>query len=302
MNTERRFPVEEMDRIAVDFPGRVGFYVKDLASGASHDYDADRCLPVASICKVPILIELYRQVEEGRLSLDARRRLPEGISTHGTGVLKLLEDGPELALRDYCRLMIGVSDNMATDLLLDAVGLEAVNSTLDALGFVHTRVSMPMGRWHYLMVGMEEEPCNRENDDLMLERVRSGGIDYDRLPFQGAPENNVATAREMGEMLEQLCEGQIVSPQASADMVGMLKRCQDRGMIPRDVAPEVEIAHKHGSSSRIRGDVGIVFLPTGPLIISVLTLAGGNSGQGREVIARISGLAVEALSPDSISK
>ncbi len=299
MNAERRFPIEEMDRTAVDFSGRVGFYIKDLAGGSSHEYDADRRFPAASICKVPILMELFRQVEEGRLSLDARRQLGEGISTHGSGVLKLLEDRPELTLCDYCRLMIGVSDNMATDLLLEAVGLEAVNSTLDALGFARTRVNMSMGRWHYLMVGMAEEPCTRGNDELMLEKVRTDGIDYDRLPFQDAPENNVTTAREMGEMLEQLCEGRIVSPQASADMVEMLKRCQDRGMIPRDVAPEVSIAHKHGSSSRIRGDVGIVFLPTGPLIISALTLAGSDSGQGREAIARISRLAVEALSPES---
>lgn len=291
-----------MDLQAKNFPGYIGFYVKDLTSGVSHEYDADRQLPSASICKIPILIELYQQVEKGLLSLDTRFRLRKGISTHGTGVLRLLEDLPELTLRDYCRLMIGVSDNMATDLLLEVLGIKTINSSLDSLGFRRTRINMTMGQWHYLMVRMENEPCNIKNDALMMEKVRTNGINYNGLPFLGSSKNNVATARDMGEIMEQLYEGHIISSQASTRMINMLKRCESRSMIPRDLMPEIIIAHKHGSSSRIKGDVGLLFLPTGPLVISVLTLAKYNSFAGSEIIAKISRLAVKSLSLDSISQ
>ncbi|MAG37035.1 MAG: hypothetical protein CL878_12435 [Dehalococcoidia bacterium] len=299
-----RFPAEALDRIAAQFPGRLGLYIEDLATGANHEYGAGHRLPTASICKIPVMIELFRQAEAGLLSLSERRRLSGDISTHGTGLLALLEDEPELTLYDYCRLMIGVSDNMATDLLLDVVGVSSVNTTLDALGFVNTRTSMTMGRCHYLMAGMVDQPCTRQNDEILLEHIRAGRIDPSSLPFQDGPQNNVTAPREMGAILGQLYRGQIVSAPASAAMISLLKGCQHRAMIPRHIAPDVAIAHKHGSSSRIKGDVGIVFLPTGPLIIAALALAsrGADGNAGADAIAEISRLTVAALSPESTNQ
>ncbi|MDP6065603.1 MAG: serine hydrolase [SAR202 cluster bacterium] len=105
-------PTQEMDRVADEFGGGVGFYVKDLATGTLHECNADQRFPTASICKIPVMIELFRQAEEGELSLLDRRRLKQPISAAGTGVLRMMEDDPELTLRDYCRLMIQASDNM----------------------------------------------------------------------------------------------------------------------------------------------------------------------------------------------
>jgi len=300
MHTDKEFPKKEMDRIAGDFPGRIGVYIEDLSTGTTHQHDADRRFPTASICKVPVMIELFRQTEEGHLSLDERRRLMGDISTHGTGMLKLIQDEPELTLRDYCRLMISVSDNMATDLLIETVGLDAINATMDELGFGDTRVTMTLGRWHYMMVGLADEPCNRANDQVYLDRARTKGPDPESLSFQDSRDNNVTTAREMGIILSQLHKGQIVSPCASAAMIDMLKGCQDRRMIPRDLSPEISVAHKIGSSGRIKGDVGIAYLPTGPLVISALALADEPTGRGDEAIAQISRLPVKALSPESI--
>ena len=296
-------PVEELDRIAAEFRGRIGFYIEDLKTGLKHRYHEDQRFPTASVCKIPVMIEFFRQVEEGRLSLDDRCRLQGDISTHGSGTLQLLEDEPELSLRDYCRLMTSISDNMATDLLMGVVGLEAINATLDALGFPDTRTSMTMGRYHYLMAGMKEEPCNRENDAVHREKMKqAGGPDFSSLSFQDARENNVATPKDMATILKQLHQGRIVSPSASATMIEMLKLCRDRRMIPRFVVPEIQIAHKIGSSGRIKGDVGIVFLPTGPLVVSAFALAGEDGADGAEAIARISRLAVEALAPESIDR
>ena len=289
------------DQIAADFCGHIGFYIEDVTTGITHEYNADQRFPTASVCKVPVMIELFRQVEIGTLSLDERHRLQGNISTHGSGTLKLMEDEPELTLRDYCRLMIGISDNMATDFLLEVVGLESVNATLDTMGFPNTRTSVTLGRYHYRMFGMEEVPCNRENDVLQQKRAEIHGVDFNSVSFQGSPQNNVATPRDMGSILKQLHAGQIVSPQASAVMIEMLKLCNDRRMIPRDLKLDIPIAHKIGSSGRIKGDVGLIFLPTGPLVVSAFALATGDAVRGDEAIAEISRLAVETFSPESIA-
>ena len=157
IHTSNEFPMEEMNRIVANFRGRIGFYIEECVAGIAYEHHADQRFPTASICKVPIMIELFRQVGAGRLALDERRRLRGAFSTHGTGVLKLLEDEPELTLRDYCRLMIGVSDNMATDLLLEVVGPEAVNATLDAMGFPKDKRGQYYHRWDRLPKELQEQ-------------------------------------------------------------------------------------------------------------------------------------------------
>ena len=302
MQMSKQFPTAACDKIATDFHGRIGFYIEDLTTGIAHEHNADQRFPTASVCKVPVMIELLRQVEIGTLSLDDRHRLQGNISTHGSGMLKLMEDAPELTLRDYCRLMISISDNMATDFLLEVVGLESVNATLDAIGFPNTRTSVTLGRYHYRMFGMDDVPCNRENDVVQQERAQVHGTDFNSLSFQDSLENNVATPRDMGSILKQLHAGQVVSPQASAAMIEMLKLCNDRRMIPRDLKPDIPTAHKIGSSGRIKGDVGLVFLPMGPLVISAFALASDDGIRGDAAIAEIARLAVEAFSPESIAQ
>ena len=84
-------------------------------------------------------------------------------SPHGSGQLKLMRDEPEITLRDYCRMMITISDNMATDLLMEAVGIPNINTFLDRLGCPNTRTSVTMGRYHYRMTYQDDLPTNRVN-------------------------------------------------------------------------------------------------------------------------------------------
>ena len=149
---------------------------------------------------------------------------------------------------------------------------------------------------------MDDIPCNRENDVLQQKRAETHGTDFNSLSFQDSLENNVATPRDMRSILKQLHAGQIVSRQASTTMIEMLKLCNDRRMIPRDLKSDIPIAHKIGSSGRIKGDVGLVFLPTGPLVVSAFALASDDGVRGAEAIAEISRLAVEAFSPESIAQ
>ncbi len=158
------FPKDDLDRLAKQFRGRLGFYAKDLSSGIEYSWNPDQRFPLASVFKLLVMIELYRQAAAGRLQLHHRRRLPDDISTHGSGVLKKREGAVELSLREYCRLMMVRSDNMATDLLIRTVGLGPVNQFLETEGFKSTRVSMGIGRWHYAVVGMMGAPISHRND------------------------------------------------------------------------------------------------------------------------------------------
>jgi len=267
------FPTEELDRLAEGFAGRLGYYVKDLSSAATYECRSDDRFPTASVFKLPVMIALFREAEGGRMSLDDRRRLEPGISTHGTGLLSLTADAPEFTLRDYCRLMISISDNMAADMLLRAVGLDAVNRMLDELELVNTRVPIDIGRWHYSMAHMEQEPITRENDERFTELARAGELDDNSLPFSDSLSNLVASPRDMGVLLERLQRGELAGPDFTEQMIDILKSCAKRDMVPGPLTADILVAHKTGGSRRIANDAGIVYLPSGPMVVAGFSLA-----------------------------
>ena len=301
---EHTFPTAEIDRVGEEFDGRFGIYVEDLNSGTSYGYCDNERLPTASVCKVPVMMELFRQAEAGELSLDARLRFNgDTICRGGSQVLDTTQDAPELTLRDYCRLMITVSDNTATDFLMEIVGDGAVNTMLDDMGYTQTRTSVTLGRYHYRMAGLGDDvPTCPENDVLQRENSKAHGHDYDSLSYSDSPENNVAAPREMADILKKMHRGQMLSASSSEEMLGMLRDGRDRRMNPRHIKPEIEIAHKYGSSGIIKGNVGIIYLPSGPLIVAGFALGRpGNDGElGSVAIARVTRLAAAAFSPDSL--
>ena len=294
------FPTEKMDDYAREVPGRVGFFIKDLNTGLSHEYNADEPLPTASVIKVAALIEVFRQTESGELSFDDRHVLPRNVSSHGTGVLSMLRDYPEMTVRDYCRLMMAVSDNMATDTLVGLVTPDKINATMESMGFHNTRMPMPIGVWHYLMEGITEEP-SRENDELKRADQLTGDGDRD-LPFASSLDNNVASARDLARIMEMIHLGEMISPEASAQMLEMMKVVTNPNRIRQFLKPEIEAARKTGGSGRIKADTGIVYLPSGPLAIGALatTDTREESTIGMEAIGHICRLAYETLSPESV--
>ncbi len=296
-----KLPSDGLEKIATDFRGQTSVYVKDIDTGDTFTHNPDLPLPTASICKIPVMIELFKQADQGKLSLQDRHRRSDDISGHGTGVLGMLYDEPELSLYDYARLMIYVSDNMATDVLIELLTPSAINATMDELGFTNTRTSVTLGEYHYRFYGNEHLPRNRKNDAKNIEIATSKGLDPTSISYQSVPENNITSGGDMGRILAQLYAGQIVSPDASDAMIELLKGCRSKNKIPRYLNPGITVAHKIGGSNRIQGDVGIVYLPTGPLIVSIVTLADDLEGRGADAIAELSKVVVEALSPESVA-
>ena len=295
------FPDAALRQIAAAFDGRMGWHIEDLATGQVHQYKADERFPTASVIKIAVMVELFRQAEAGGLSLDDRYRLRGDISTHGSGVLAIARDEPELSLYDYARLMMGISDNIATDYLMGLMGLGAINATLDRLGCPNVRAAVTLGRYHYRMVGMDEEPTNRANDAVYRERASTQGVNYGSVSYSDSLENNVAAPGELAALLAAIQGGQVVSATACQAMLELLKTARDMRMIRRYLKPDVVVAHKYGSSGLIKGDAGLVWLPEGPLVVVAFALARGDGPAAAEAIAQVTRLAVEALAPECVA-
>ena len=274
--------------------------VEVLAADRAWSHDPDRRLPPASVFKVPIMVELLRQVEAGRHRLDDEHRIHEGLCRHGSGI----DDtsvGSVWSLRDLCDIMIAHSDNVATDLVLEVIGLESVNRTMDALGFADTRVDMPIGRWHYRVMGLGDAPITAQNTAAGEARIRLEPIDIDGPAYRDR-DNNLTSAQDMADLLERMHGGRLLSASASALMLDMLHRCADRSMLARHVDPGIVVAHKYGASKYIRADVGILEFPGRPVVVAALTLAQEKDGQrpGRELIARVGKVVTAALYPEAL--
>ena len=292
------FPTNEMDAIAREFDGRMGFFLEDITTGETHEYASSQRYPTASVCKITVMAELFRQDARGTLSLDDRVRMEDRYSTHGSGQLKLMQDEPEITLRDYCRMMITISDNMATDLLMEMVGIPNIKAFLDRLGCLNTRTSVTMGRYHYRMTYQDDLPTNRANDALQAAASAAGANDYKSISYSDSLDNNVASPGDMASIMRRMYEGALVSPDASCQMLEMMKNARDDRMIRRDLPREIVVAQKSGSSGRIKGNVGIVYLPSGPMIISAFATANSNDVRADTAIAEVCRLAYSAFCPE----
>ena len=298
--TDRSFPTAALDHIGETFPGRFGFMVRDLESSMEYSYNADEPLPTASVCKVAVLVELLRQDHEGILRLDERYQLRPNISSHGTGTLYITRDYPTLTVRDYARLMMGVSDNMATDMCIGLVGPDNIAATMERMGYHNTRTPMPLGVWHYLMKGVVEEP-SRALDAAIKAGEIDGPGDRD-LPYASSLDNNVASARDLCDIMEKIERREMISPAASEYMIEMMKVPKNPNRIRQYLKPEIVTARKTGGSGRIKADTGIVYLPSGALVIAGLATsddpAGGQAGM--DAIAAAARLVYETLAPESV--
>lgn len=291
------FPHSELDRVIADFDGDAGVYLKDLATQTVYEHDAGRRFPTASVCKVAVMIELFRRAEEGSLNLLDRHRLPPPPAALPAAMTHM-RDEPELTLWDYCRLMIDISDNTATDYLTTLLTPARINATMEELGFHDTRTNFTIGEWHAVMKGADPADVAAA---LEQPAALDQSLDPDSLAYSDSLDNNVTSAHDQGRIMEQLFYGQLISPKASAHMLDILKATRENNKLRRMTDYGTVVAHKTGGSNRIQADVGIAFLPTGPLVVCILTLARESRNAAFETVESIARLAVGALSPQCLA-
>jgi beta-lactamase class A len=210
-------------RQAMALGGRLAAWLRCLETGETFAVDGDRQVSAVSTIKVPVLIELFRQAGAGRCRLAEAVPVSNPWKAEGSGVLKELDAGLHLTWWDLATLMIIVSDNIAANLILDLVGLDGVNGTLRDLGLTRT----------------------------VLRRKFLG-----RLTLPEA--DNLTTAADMGLCMERLARGQAAGAAADAEMLGILRRQQDKTMAAFYL-PGAAMAHKTGWNDAVPhvGDVGL---------------------------------------------
>lgn len=246
----------DLNRVAASYDGIMGIFVKDLTSGETLAVNADTVFPQASSIKIPILIELMRQAQAGKLNLSERVEIHRATLVGGSGVLQFFSDGGSaISLRDLAVLMVVLSDNAATNLIIDRVGMDNVNSMLDGLGLNRTVLARKM-------IDVAAEQADRENR---------------------------STPRQMATLVESLNAGKLLDAEHTKMVLEILEYPKD-SPLRAGVPPTITVAEKPGSLNGAQCDSGIVFLDGHPYVISVMTTF--NSGDGDAAITGVSGLSL----------
>jgi beta-lactamase class A len=225
--------------------GKVAIAVKHLGSGESYCLNADEPMPTASLIKLPVMLEVYQQAEEGKVKLTDPVTLHKEDKVPGSGILTYhFSDGATFCLRDACRLMIAYSDNTATNLVLDKIGIMPVNKRMEAWGYPNTKINAKSFRGSTTSVAPE--------------RTKKYGL-------------GSTTAREMVALLEDLETCKHCRPVVKQIILGHLRKCDDKDKFTRFLPDTVDLPHKTGSVSNARTDAGIMYLPSGAIVLCVLT-------------------------------
>jgi beta-lactamase class A len=241
---------EAVATLAKQHKGKVAVALKNLKTGEEFYLNADEVMPTASLIKLPVMVETYWQANEGKVKLDTMLTLKKADKVQGSGILTPhFSDGASFSLRDAVRLMIVYSDNTATNMVLDQIGLPSTNARMEKLGLKDTKINAKVFR---------------ADTRLDQERGKKYGL-------------GSTTAREMVQLLEMIEGGKVVSPEASKDMLDHLKRCDDKEKMTRFLPAGTVVAHKTGSVNASKTDAGIIYTKSGPVVVCVLT--DGNEDQ-----------------------
>src|SRR5450432_3128876 len=237
-------------RIA-DFQGAVSLYAKNLDSGAGIGIREAEPVRTASTIKLAIMAAVFDLVARGQAKWTEPLTVTAAEKVAGSGVIASeLSDGVQLPLRDLVHLMMVLSDNTATNMILERISPDAVNAYLDRIGIRTTR---------------------------SLRKIRGDGADLKAANGWSAagklPENQrfgigVSTPRDMVTILERIERGELVNPEASREMLAILKRCQDNSGIRRKMG-DLPVANKTGALDALRADAGIVYSKAGRIAMAI---------------------------------
>ncbi|MGC1450492.1 MAG: serine hydrolase [Candidatus Sulfotelmatobacter sp.] len=243
--------IQEVDQ---HLDGVMGVAIEDLTTGDHFFLNEDQVFAQASSIKITVLANLYLQLQQGNLKLTDSYTVQSSDLVPDSDIMGGLTPGlTRLTLRDLATMMVAVSDNSATNVLIDRVGMQNVNAMLDSLGLNHTRLRRKM---------------------MDLQAAKEG-------------RENISTPREMMMLLDAIAHGKVLNKESSADFFTMLSTNKD-SWIPRDLPSGLKIANKPGALEAVRNDSGIVFVEGRPYVICVMTSFLRNERDGEEAISQVS--------------
>lgn len=269
--------------IAGCIDGRVGVCVRDYAGGVEIGLNLDEPLPMASVCKVPILVEAFRRHDAGELDLRERVEFTPERRTLGSGLFNWFDPGLRPTLHDCLLMMIVVSDNAATDIVLERLTAERVTEAMRALGLDGIRVDrsirrligdilaaidprldeVPFDQWDAFRAEHPEIAAREEDPDVAREAVNAAAVDRD-----------VATVRHMARLCEMIARKTCASAASCDDMLRILGAQQLNGRLPRELPARARLPHKTGTlgSGAVVNDAGVLYIDDAPVAsIAVLS-------------------------------
>lgn len=217
--------------------GEAGVVVKNTKTGEVIMFNEDMVFPSASIIKLPIIWELFKKIESKEIAIDNEIALQECNKVGGFGVLKELHDGLNLSIKDLATLMIILSDNIATNILIDLLGMENINQSSKDIGMKDTILQRKM---------MDGEAKKR-------------GLD------------NFTSPIDVLSILDTFISSDELSNESRDKIIDILKRQQCNNKLPVLIDENVEFAHKTGDLPGVEHDAGILLLENTAIIVVVLT-------------------------------
>lgn len=275
----------KIEAMAGQHQGRLALYATNLKTGESLAIDADTPVPTASVIKLPILEEAMRQVKAGKHRLDEKVILNKDNVVPGSGVLQFFDLPLSITLKDALTFMIIESDNTATNMVIDQVGIKSVNDNSTQMGLKDT----------YLY--------------KKVYKPATGPMPADQKKFGLGK----TTAREMARVMQSIAQCDLGDRKLCDAMLYMLRNQQYRNMVPHyietsDTSEGLSlIANKTGSLDEVRNDVALIYSKNGPIVISAFTYdnqdkSWNNDNAAEMLIAHIAKTVVDAWSPQGLGK
>jgi beta-lactamase class A len=257
----------KIEQAAARARGEVGVAVKHIESGTEILINADKKFPMASTYKLPILVEIFYQIAEGKLSMDDRVEVMPSDIHIGSGAMVALYDPPlQFDIRNLINMSMRVSDNSAADILLNRVGAENVTQRMKMLGLDSIRVDrstlemiLDQSGLDYAQFGaLPAREVRKRLDAIDAATAAKADEQFNKI------DKDTATPADMNRLLEMLVKRKVVDYVASYRIIEILKECQTgTARIPGLLPKEIAVAHKSGTLGGSINDTGIVFLPDG---------------------------------------
>ncbi len=264
---------ESIQPLVKNYKGDVAVSVYHFESDTSWSLRGDVPMPTASLIKLPVMIEAYRQVEAGKVKLDQRIEVRKEDMVQGSGILTShFSAGTVISLRDAIRLMMVYSDNTATNLVVDAIGLPATAKCMQELGYSETQLHAKVFRG---------------DTSIAPERSKKYGL-------------GSTTANDMVSLLRRLKQGELATKQSTEAMLDHMLACDDKSRFTLLLPSEVKVAHKTGSVTRVRTDAGLIMGEGLTIALCVLTdnnedTRWTDDNAGNRLCAEVAKAAYEAL-------
>lgn len=244
----------QLQKIVEASPFLTGMMAVDLTTSDSFSINKDFVFAQASAIKIPILLEVYKQANENKFALTDTRPLLLANTVAGSGILNVMTDPVSLSIRNYCMLMIGLSDNSATNTLIELVGMQNINNTMQSLGLKSTRVQRKM----------IDQPASLRNEE------------------------NISTPAEAVKIMKLLYDGKFINKVTSDEILLTLqKNPAENSKIAKGIPSNVKIAFKPGGMGGVSTEWAVVYLEKRPFAVAIMeNYKSGSSSQ--DVMANIS--------------